>query len=92
MEQVGSQPPVIGWLEGDGALVVAQGVLEGCRRHGLLPGQRQVVNRLLRVGGGSRLVEVVGKVGGVLLQGAGIDLLHRLGHAQVHALAPGEGK
>ena len=71
---------------------MAQGVLERRCLHGLVAGQRQVAHRLLGVGGAPRLVEVVGQVGGVLLQGAGVEPLHRLGYPQVPPLPPGQGE
>ena len=79
-QQVGLGFPVIRRLQGESALVVAQGVLERRRTHGLLTSQGQVADRLPGVGGGARLVEVVSQVSGVLLQSAGIRNLYRLGH------------
>ncbi len=71
---------------------MAQGVLEGRCLHGLIAGQRQVAHRLLGVGGGPGLVEVVGQVGGVLFDGPGVGPLDGFRHPQVQPLTAGQGE
>ena len=59
---------------------------------GLVAGEHEVAGGLGGIGPSAGLVEMVGHVRRVSLGALAVDLLHRVGNAQVEALAAGEGE
>ncbi len=82
-QQARSFLEVIGRLQGEGALEVPQGLLEGRRAYCPVAGQRQEVDRLLQIGTFARLAQVIGQLRRVLLHRRGVGCLDRIGCPQV---------